>query len=142
MAMNTRTTTIPVISYRDAQAAIKWLCATFGFTQKSLYEGPNGTVMHAELTFGSGGMIMLSTAAPDSEWGRLIAQPNDIGGRETQTTCLITAEPDELYRRVQAAGVPILRTIRDESYGGRSFICRDLEGHIWSVGSYDPWASS
>jgi uncharacterized glyoxalase superfamily protein PhnB len=141
MAMNTRTTTIPVITYRDAHAAIKWLCSTFGFTQKSLYEGPNGTVMHAELTFGSG-MIMLSTHDPQSEWGKLSALPNDIGGRETQSTALISADPDELYRRVQAAGVPILRTIRDESYGGRSFVCRDLEGHIWSVGSYDPWASS
>jgi uncharacterized glyoxalase superfamily protein PhnB len=139
--MNTRTTTIPVITYRDAHAAIKWLCATFGFVQKSLYEGPNNTVMHAELTFGSG-MVMLSTHDPDSEWGRLSALPGDIGGRETQTTCLITAEPDEVYRRVQAAGVPILRPIRDESYGGRGFVCRDLEGHIWSVGSYDPWASS
>jgi uncharacterized glyoxalase superfamily protein PhnB len=139
--MNTRTTTIPVISYRDAQAAIKWLCATLGFAQKAVYEGPNGTVMHAELTFGSG-MIMLSSADPDSEWGRLIAHPDEIGGRDTVTTCLIAPDPDELYRRVQAAGVPILRPIRDESYGGRSFICRDLEGHIWSVGSYDPWASS
>jgi uncharacterized glyoxalase superfamily protein PhnB len=125
--MNTRTTTIPVITYRNAQAAIKWLCATFGFTQKAVYEGPNGTVMHAELTFGSG-MIMLSTHDPDSEWGRLSALPDEVGGRQTQSTCLITAEPDELYRRVQD--------------GGRSFICRDLEGHIWSVGSYDPWASS
>jgi hypothetical protein len=24
-------------------------------------------------------------------------------------------------------------------YGGRAFTCRDLEGHTWSIGTYDPW---
>ena len=29
--------------------------------------------------------------------------------------------------------------IRDMDYGGRAFTCRDLEGHLWNVGTYDPW---
>ena len=24
-------------------------------------------------------------------------------------------------------------------YGGEFFACRDPEGHIWNIGSYDPW---
>ena len=28
---------------------------------------------------------------------------------------------------------------RDEDYGGRVFSCRDPEGHLWNIGSYDPW---
>ena len=27
---------------------------------------------------------------------------------------------------------------RDEDYGGRVFSCRDPEGHLWNIGSYDP----
>jgi hypothetical protein len=27
----------------------------------------------------------------------------------------------------------------DRDYGGRGFSCRDLEGHLWSVGTFDPW---
>ena len=29
--------------------------------------------------------------------------------------------------------------IKDEDYGGRDFSCYDLEGHLWSFGTYDPW---
>jgi uncharacterized glyoxalase superfamily protein PhnB len=32
--------------------------------------------------------------------------------------------------------------IRDMDYGGRAFTCRDLEGHLWSIGTYDPWAKT
>jgi uncharacterized glyoxalase superfamily protein PhnB len=31
--------------------------------------------------------------------------------------------------------------IKDEDYGGRGFSCRDLEGHLWNIGTYDPWAT-
>jgi uncharacterized glyoxalase superfamily protein PhnB len=27
-------------------------------------------------------------------------------------------------------------------YGGRAFTCRDLEGHLWNIGTYDPWATT
>jgi uncharacterized glyoxalase superfamily protein PhnB len=29
---------------------------------------------------------------------------------------------------------------RDRDYGGRDYTCRDREGHVWTFGSYDPWA--
>lgn len=139
--MNARSTTIPCLSYRDAAAAIQWLCDAFGFEKKAVYDGPNGTIVHSELTFGNG-MIMVATSQPDTEYGRMTVQPDEIGGRETQTVALIANDPDALYRRAKAGGAKILREIRDESYGGRSFICSDPEGHIWSVGSYDPWQAA
>lgn len=138
LAMNTRATTIPCLCYRDAHAAIRWLCENFGFEKKAVYAGDDGSVMHSELTFGNG-MIMIGSVHKTSEYGRLIAQPEDIGGRETQTVCLIASDPDEIYRRAQAAGAKILMDIRDNDYGGRGFTCSDPEGHIWNVGSYDPW---
>jgi uncharacterized glyoxalase superfamily protein PhnB len=139
--MNARSTTIPCLNYRDAAAAIQWLCDTFGFVRKAVYDGPDGTIMHSELTFGNG-MVMIASHQPDTDYGQMTAQPDEIGGRETQTVCLIASEPDVLYRRAMAGGAQILREIRDESYGGRSFICRDPGGHIWSVGSYDPWQAA
>jgi uncharacterized glyoxalase superfamily protein PhnB len=39
----------------------------------------------------------------------------------------------------QAAGAEMVLDIRDMDYGGRGFTWRDLEGHIWSIGTYDPW---
>jgi hypothetical protein len=29
--------------------------------------------------------------------------------------------------------------IEDKPYGGRGFACRDLEGRLRWVGTYDPW---
>ncbi len=42
----------------------------------------------------------------------------------------------------RATVVPALRhmEIVDQEHGGRGFGCRDLEGHLWSVGTYDPWS--
>jgi hypothetical protein len=48
---------------------------------------------------------------------------------------------DALYRRAKAAGAKIVLDINDEDYGGRGFSCRDLEGHLWNFGTYDPWES-
>lgn len=30
--------------------------------------------------------------------------------------------------------------IKDEDYGGRGFTCRDILQHLWSFGTYDPFA--
>jgi uncharacterized glyoxalase superfamily protein PhnB len=141
LAMNTRATLIPCLAYRDAKAAIDWLCDNFGFTRKAAYEGEDGRIVHAELSF-ENGMVMLGSTDPASEYGRLVCQPDDIGGKETQTVYVVSSDPDEIYRRARAAGAKILREIRDESYGGRGFMCSDPQGHIWSIGSYDPWKNA
>jgi uncharacterized glyoxalase superfamily protein PhnB len=138
LAMPTRCTTIPCLSYRDAHTAIRWLCDHLGFEKKAVYEDDRGRVMHAELTFGAG-MIMVGSADKDSEYARLIVQPGEIGARETQTPYLVASDPDEIYRRAKAAGAKILIDIKDNDYGGRGFTCADPEGHVWNIGSYDPW---
>ena len=65
----------PSLSFDDAPAAIEWLCRAFGFTKRLVVPGPDGTVMHAELTLGSG-VIMVSSARPDL--GRL--SPRGLDG--------------------------------------------------------------
>ena len=127
---------IPCLRYRDAPAAIEWLCRAFGFAKHL----ENGTIAHAELTLGSG-MIMLGSEI-ESEFGRLMVQPDKTGGRETQTPYVIVADIDAHYARAKREGAAIVIDIADQSYGGRVYTCRDLEGHIWSFGSYDPWRNT
>jgi uncharacterized glyoxalase superfamily protein PhnB len=130
---------IPCLRYRDAPAAIEWLCSTFGFNKQAVYPNSDGTIAHAQLTFGNG-MIMLGSAVEKAtEWGKLIKQPDQIGGAETQSAYLIVSDADVLYARAKAAGAEIVIDIKDEDYGGRGFSCRDIEGHLWSFGTYDPW---
>ena len=102
--------------------------------------GPNNTVAHAQLTFG-GGMIMLGSVDNGSEYGKQIVQPDEINLRETQSPCLIVPDADAVYATAKAAGATIVTDIADVDYGGRAFACRDLEGHLWNVGTYDPWKS-
>ena len=138
-AKDTKATVIPCLRYRDASAAIEWLCSTFGFNKQAVYPNSDGTIAHAQLTFGNG-MIMLGSAVEKAtEWGKLIKQPDQIGGAETQSAYLIVADADVLYARAKAAGAEIVIDIKDEDYGGRGFSCRDIEGHLWSFGTYDPW---
>jgi uncharacterized glyoxalase superfamily protein PhnB len=139
LAKATKATVIPCLRYRDAPAAIEWLCSTFGFNKQAVYPNSDGTIAHAQLTFGNG-MIMLGSAVEKAtEWGKLIKQPDQIGGAETQSAYLIVADADVLYARAKAAGAEIVIDIKDEDYGGRGFSCRDIEGHLWSFGTYDPW---
>ena len=131
-------TLIPCLRYHDAVAAIDWLGRAFGFQKNAVYLGPNNTVAHAQLTFG-GGMIMLGSVDNGSEYGRNIVQPEEISLRETQHPYLVVPDADAVYATAKAAGATIVSDIVDVDYGGRAFSCRDLEGHLWSIGTYDPW---
>jgi uncharacterized glyoxalase superfamily protein PhnB len=131
-------TVIPALRYRNAPAAIDWLCRAFGFEKHAVYANPDGTIAHAELTFGTG-MIMLGSVNPGAPHSELIRQPDEIGGAETQSPCLIVSDCDAVYRTAKDAGARMVMDIADMEYGGRAFTCRDPEGHLWNVGSYDPW---
>ena len=135
---NTIAAVVPCLRYRDARAAIAWLCEVFGFERHLVVDGEDGTVVHAELSFGNG-MIMLGSVRPDTGYGALLAQPDDIGGRQTQTIYLTVNDADVVHERALRAGAQIVIALVDEDYGGRGFTCRDLEGHVWSIGTYDPW---
>jgi len=137
MPDRTPPTIIPCLRYRDAPAAIDWLCRAFGFQKQLVVPNQDGTVAHAQLTLGNG-MIMLGSAV-DSDFGRLIKQPGDIGGSETQCPYVIVKDVDAHYARAKAAGAVVVMDIKDEDYGGRGYSCRDPEGHLWNFGSYDPW---
>ena len=136
-ATDTVSTVIPCLRYRDALKMIDWLCAAFGFEKHAVY-ADGDTVHHAQLAFGNG-MIMLGSADNASEWGRQIAQPSEIGMRETQSPCVIVQDADAHYAQARAAGAEIVIDIADQDYGGRGYSCRDPEGHLWWFGSYDPW---
>lgn len=131
----------PVIScmrYRDCDAAIEWLRDVLGFQEQAVFRDDTGNVMHAQLVIGDG-MIMLGPLS-DTPYGKLMKQPNEIGGFNTQSVCLIVQDPDATYAIANKHGAKIVIDIKDEAYGGRSFTCQDPEGHFWSIGSFDPWA--
>ena len=128
---------IPTMRYKDAQAAIEWLCSAFGFEKHMVVEGPNGTVVHAQLTYG-GGMIMLGSAR-DDEFGSLMKTPRESGAN-TQSFYVVVDEIDAHYGQAVAAGAEIVMPLVNEDYGGQGYSVLDLEGNLWNFGSYNPWA--
>jgi uncharacterized glyoxalase superfamily protein PhnB len=134
----TRSSVMPALRYRNAPAAIDWLCKVFGFARHAVHTMPDGSVAHAELTLG-GGMIMLGSAR-DDEYGRGFKSPGELGGVETRSAYIVAQDVDAVYARAQAAGAAIVRPLKNTGYGSREFTVKDPEGHSWSAGTYDPWA--
>jgi len=130
-------TVVPTLRYRDVAAAIDWLCNAFGFEKHLVVSGDSGAVRYAELTFGNG-MIMLGPVE-DSGLDRFMTQPADTGGAETQICYLFVADAVAHCDRAKTAGAEIVLDIEDVDSNGRGYSCRDLEGHVWNFGTYDPW---
>ena len=137
-AKDCKSTVIPGLRYRNAKAMIEWLVAAFGFEKQAVYAGPNDVVMHAQLTFGNG-MIMIGSVDNGTAASSLLKQPDEIGGAETQSPYLVVSDIDALYARAKAAGARMVVDLESKEHGGKAFTCTDREGHVWHVGTYDPW---
>ena len=124
----------PSLTYDDAPAAIDFLCRAFGFTQRLVVPGPDGTVMHSELSLGPG-VIMVSSPKPSA--GR-------VGRRGLSGTCqglcVQVDDPDAHCARATAAGAEVVDPLRDEDYGSRGYMAKDPEGQLWYFGTYRPGA--
>ncbi len=134
---NTGTRIIPTMRYRDAMAAIDWLCTAFGFERRLVVPNESGGVTHAALTLDD--MMIMVGSGQDSAYDKLVRLPADVGG-VTQSPYLVVGDPDRLYERAKGAGAEMVMEIEDWDHGGRGFTCRDPEGQVWNFGSYDPWA--
>jgi uncharacterized glyoxalase superfamily protein PhnB len=128
---------VPVIRYRDLPAAVGWLCKAFGFEKQRIVVDRNGVVSFAQLTYG-GSLIMVG-AVRASAFDKLMKQPDEVGGAETQVCYLFVADARVHCTRAAAAGAEIVFQIEDRENGGRSYTCRDPEGHLWNFGTYNPW---
>jgi len=136
-AKDCKSTVIPGLRYRNALKMIDWLVEAFGFEKQAVY-ADGETVMHAQLTFGNG-MVMLGSVMGSSPLAKWMKQPDEVGGAETQAPCLIVTDIDALYAQAKKAGAKMVMDLETKDYGGKAFSCLDPEGHMWHVGTYDPW---
>lgn len=121
------TSIIPTLQYRDAPAAIEWLCSAFGFEKMLVVPGEDDTIAHARLTLGAG-MVMVQTTRQDAP------DPSARFG-----ICVVVEDADVHYARARAAGADIVTEIEDHRFGGRGYSCRDIEGVRWTFSTHDPW---
>jgi uncharacterized glyoxalase superfamily protein PhnB len=124
------------LRYRDAQAALDWLKQAFGFQEKAVHRGEDGGIQHAELRLGDG--LIMFGQYDDGGWmgGE---PPNALAS--TVSIYAVVADPDAHHDRAKAAGAQIVRDLADQPYGSREYSARDLEGNLWSFGTYDPYTT-
>jgi uncharacterized glyoxalase superfamily protein PhnB len=121
-------TVVPSLRYRDAKRAIEFLEEAFGFSRGMIVDGEDGTIAHAEMTYGPDGMVMLGTDRDDS-YGSHIGQG---------WMYVVVEDADAHYAQAKAAGAEIVRELEDQDYGSRDYSARDFEGNLWSFGTYRP----
>lgn len=124
-------TVFPTILYDDAQAAIRTLTQALGFTEEAVYEGEDGSVLHAELSCGNG-RVMLGSRGREGVFARAMAGAGPVG------VYVVVDEVDEHHARAVEHGVEILMPPTDQDYGSRDYMARDAEGNVWSFGTYAP----
>ncbi|CAM5331169.1 MULTISPECIES: VOC family protein [Streptomyces] len=121
----------PTLLYGDAKAAVRQLTEAFGFTELAVYEGEDGKVAHAELAQG-GGVVMLGSKGTGSAFDRVMEGAGPAG------VYVVVDDVDAHHRRAVEHGAEILMPPTDQDYGGRDYMARDLEGNVWSFGTYVP----
>ncbi len=110
----------PTMRFADPDSALEWLSRAFGFEERGVHRDDQGAIRHAEMALGTG-TIMFGQGDPSSQ-GIYVA----------------VGDADAHYARAKAAGAEITREIEDTPYGTREYSARDLDGHAWSFGTYQP----
>jgi uncharacterized glyoxalase superfamily protein PhnB len=114
------------LRYADAAAAVTWLSCAFGFAPGLQVPGPDGSVMHAEITYRDDTM-MADAGGDDAAWNG-----------HHHAVYVAVDDPDAHHRRAAAAGATILQPPTDTPFGARAYYARDPEGFIWGFSTYRP----
>ena len=113
----------PYLYYEDAGAAMDWLVAAFGLSERMRMTDDDGRVNHGELETGSG-VVMLGQPGPDYK------SPKNQG-RATAGVHIYVDDVNAHYERAKAAGAEITQEPADQEYGDRRYDAKDPEGQDW-----------
>ena len=112
-------TVTPVLTVQGAAKLIDFLKQAFDAKETSRLDGPNGTVMHAEVKIGDS-MVMVGEAT--DQWKPMHA-----------TVALYVQDADAWYKRALQAGATSVREPSDQFYGDRSAGVKDFAGNHWWI---------
>ena len=128
-------TVVPMLAYENASAAIDFLGAAFGFTERFRLTGDDGRVGHAELAYGEGVVMVVDfgfgyqgparhaeTCAAARAW---MDNPYVVNGVFVQVE-----DVRAHFDRAKAAGAVILSEVEDAGHG-TIYRAADPEGQRW-----------
>jgi uncharacterized glyoxalase superfamily protein PhnB len=125
---------IAFLRYEDASTALEWLTKAFGFEHGQVHTNGDGIVVHAEIRFADG-IVMLGPAGRN-DLG--MKTPRELGAVTAGVYLIVDDGIDAHYERAVAAGAEVVQPVDDTDYGSRNYTVRDPEGNLWSFGTYRP----
>jgi uncharacterized glyoxalase superfamily protein PhnB len=127
---------MPLMRYRELAEAMGWLEQAFGFEKQIAVSDSDGEVIYGQMTYR--GSLMMMGAVRDTDLDKLMRQPDEVGGVETQSCYIVVDDADAHYARALGAGADVVLDIKSDGLGRRGYSCRDPQGHIWNFGTYNP----
>lgn len=127
---------MPLMRYRDLAEAMSWLEDAFGFEKQIAVSDSDGEVIYGQMSYR--GSLMMMGAVRDTDLDKLMRQPDEVGGVETQSCYIVVDDADTHYARARDKGAEIVLEIKSDGLGRRGYSCRDPQGHIWNFGTYNP----
>jgi uncharacterized glyoxalase superfamily protein PhnB len=122
------TTVTPSITVKDAPKVIEFLKKAFGATEKMRMPGPDGKIMHAEISIGNS-VIMMN----DEVMGSRSAQT--LGGSPI-SFYLYFDDANAAFKKAIAAGAKELYPMTDMFWGDRMGTVDDPFGHKWTIAQH------
>ena len=128
------------VVYQDAAKAIDWLCDAFGFELRLKVEGEPGEIIHSELTYGDG-VVMVSQerkVSPDRPWRLNLCCLLSVGGANTQSLMIYVDDAKAHCEHARSRGATIIDEPSTHDYGDDywadiSYGAEDIEGHQWWI---------
>ena len=112
-------TIIPELVYGDLEAAVDWLCQTFGFKERLRIQNHR-----AQLDFGDASVIAVAG------YKEGVSQP--ILCELTHSLMVRLVDVDQHYAHVKGSGARILHPPETYPFGERQYTVEDPGGHRWT----------
>lgn len=116
-------TVVPVLVYEDVSEAIEWLREAFGFRERLRAPGPGGRIIHAQLSFGDGDVMIGASGG-----GFRPPRPNEVN----QYVIVRVEDVDLHFEQAKRFGLRILQPPANMPFGERVYTVEDLAGHRWT----------
>ena len=118
---------VPILVYDDVEMAIDFLCGAFGLTEHLRAAGRDGRLIHAQLTFGDGGVIIGRAGGP-------FKAPHGEGA----THIVHVAVPDARahYQHAREFGARIVREPEEMPFGELQYTAEDTAGRWWTFSEH------
>jgi PhnB protein len=119
-----------ILTVNNVKAAAAFYQKAFGFTKRSIMDGPDGKAIHAELTL-RGTTLMLGPEMP-----QMGARSAKTIGASPASLYLLTESADKAVAKAVKLGATAKGPVMEMFWGDRCGTVVDPEGYTWMVATH------